>query len=177
MSRSIGAILDRNISLNGVTFDVVDGVRVGRSQQIAVHPIEDGSQISDHAATNNIALSFRGEVGNISLDGTATGQRAIDIYETLIDLFDSKALFDFQTGFELFENVLFVSLDQVDESAKSGALLFDATMEQLRIVEAEQVAIPQSILRAGKTRQQLSSKINRGRVEPGEDIPPLQYWP
>ena len=62
--------------------------------------------------------------------------------------------------------MIFTSLDVVEEVAKSGALIFDATLEQLDVTSSEQVAIPQNRVAPGKTRTQLSSKINRGRQEP-----------
>lgn len=166
MAGTIGAVLEQTPELKGVVFDVITTRRTSRSQRATSHKIERGKKISDSVIQENIVVSFRAEIGNVSFDGTAAGVKARESYDKLVVIYDSKEFFDYQTGFELFDSMIFTSLDVVEEVAKSGALIFDATLEQLDITSSEQVAIPQNRVAPGKTRTQLSSKINRGRQEP-----------
>jgi hypothetical protein len=174
MAKTVAAILDRTFELGGITFDILANQRTSFAQQITRHPIESGFKITDHKIQEPPVLSFRAEIGNISITETdSTAVRAQDAYEKLKALFDGSQTFDYQSGFELFENMLFTTLDIVEEIDKPGALIFDATIEQLNITESEQVLIPKDQLPPGKTQQQLASEINRGQ----QDLQDLEETP
>lgn len=168
MPRTIGAILDRQEQLEGVVFDLVAERKTTRARQVTSHAIETGTQISDHVLDDNIVVSFQAEIGNIDLlrEYTPT-EKSNDAYKKLVTLFSEKTIIDYQTGFELFQNMIITSLDFTERMEKPGALLVDVVLEQIDITESEQVLIPQSILGLLKIKKQLSSEVNRGKQDLG----------
>lgn len=166
MPRTIGAILDQQQVLDSISFDVVAERKTARNRQVTSHALETGATISDHVIDDNITISFRAEIGNIDLTRQySITEKANDAYERLLSLYDDRSLVDYQTGFQLFENMLITVLEISETPGKPGALLADIVLEQLDITESEQVLIPQSILLETKTKKQLSSEVNRGKQD------------
>jgi hypothetical protein len=167
MSKTIGAILNKEERLGVVVFDVITNRETLRSRQLTSHVVESGSKISDNVIDNNVIINFSAEIGNVDLyQEYSVTERAAKAYIDLKKMYEQKTLIDYQTGFELFENMIITSISDFESAgtpSKPEALIVDIVLEQVNFVQTEQVLIPQSILKPGKTQKQLASTVNRGR--------------
>jgi hypothetical protein len=162
---SNGIIIKPKEQLSSVIFDIISARSLMRSLEVTSHPIEGGAKITDHTIESNISISLRAEIGNLDT------QRPIDAYEELVRIFTERELFEYQTGFEVFSNMLITSLSPIEEIYKPGALVVDITLEQITITQTEEVKLPRAILSSldnGKLQKQATSENNRGRQEKKE---------
>lgn len=174
MPRTIGNFLEQVPELNGIQFDIISSRIITLSQLLTEHPVEDGSITSDFTIKAPISISITAEVGNLTLSdpNLEAGENAQRVYAEMEGFFRDIIQFSYQTGFQLYENMIITNLAYTDTTTAPGALFVDLTIRQLEIKKSEQVKIPQETLRAGKTRQQLASKINAGKqaITPVEDF-------
>lgn len=166
--QSVGQIFDKGNNIAGITFDILTSRRVSLNQQITDNPIEDGSSISDYAIQEPIVINLTVEIGNVSLLDIyqEPGVNARRAFEELERLYENRSFVSYQTGFRLYENMLLTSIGLNDDIRKPNALIAELSLKQVVITESEQVAIPAQIVQEGKARQQLTSTINAGRIEP-----------
>lgn len=166
--QSVGQIFDKGNNIDGITFDILSARRVNQTQQITDNPIEDGSSISDFSIQEPITINLTVEIGNVSLFdiNQEPGENARRAFEELERLYENRSFVSYQTGFRLYENMLLTSINLTDDIRKPNALIAEISLKQVIITESEQVAIPSQIVQSGKARQQLSSTINAGRIEP-----------
>ena len=173
MPETIGSLLEQRAELSGIEFDIISDRQTSLIQRPTRHPVEDGSEMSDFTIQDPPQITLRAEVGNVSLqeDLEAT-EKARRAYSDLKKFRDYRTLFSYQTGFDIFTDMIISSFVVTEEIGKSGGLIADLTLDQITVTEAEQAQIPPDSVAAGKNRQQLSSEVNAGRVEtvPAEEI-------
>lgn len=106
--------------------------------EVTEFPIQDGSLISDHVVANPFKLRIEGVIPSNKGILPFGGNRRDKVYEELIDLYESRELFDIVTGLDVFENMIFRSLAIDRQLDNAAGLEFSAECQQLLILEEPQ---------------------------------------
>ena len=142
--------------------------------KVTSHPVEDGSQISDHVIHDPVTLTVSMEVSNhpICLDplmldtgfaasgSNVNNSRIANAFDTLSRIKNERRIFNFQTGLRYYQNMVIESVGVTQNAPTRDVLRFSATLKQVEIVNSETIAIqrPES--------PNLGSAVNRGAVAP-----------
>lgn len=161
--------------LAGILLDIVFERKTTRTSTITAHPVEKGVTISDFSIQENVVITFRAEISNsnffeVSPEDHPFGERANRAYEELVNIYENRIVFDYQTGFELFQNMLITMLDVIEVNGKPNALVADFVIEQINFVATQQIEYSANVL-TDKASKQLQSTIHRG-LQSLEDFPP-----
>ena len=116
-------------SLGGVPIDVVLREAMTTELEIAEHPIERGSPVSDHAWLLP---------AKIEIEGVVDGPAAIAAYEALLALQEAREPFDFLSGFRLWPNMLLKKLTPTRDSEHGRVLKFEAELQEVIIVSTQE---------------------------------------
>lgn len=128
------------------------------SLQITEHPVEQGATIADHAYKlpaevvieamwSNSPASGAGsgiaspQAYTSAFVGTGAGQVA-DIYAKLLELQESRILFDVYTGKRVYRNMLLRTLVQKTDKDTEFALRVTATCRQVVIAKTQTLTVP-----------------------------------
>ena len=111
------------------------------------NPVEQGTDITDHARPKQRVLTMEGVVSNAATTsgGTADPTRAVTAYKQLIALHDTPALVTIVTSLETYTNMLMTHLS-VPRDAKTGqAVRFTASFKEVQIVETQTIQIARKV--------------------------------
>lgn len=115
-------------SIGWVPVDVFVKETTKDSVEIAKHPVEAGTLISDHAWINPREITISGIITGGSMAG----------YEALHQLQTTLEPFDIISGFSIYSNMLLQNLTATREKSSGQICAFDATCRQVIIVSSEQ---------------------------------------
>lgn len=121
------------------------GVRYLHSQQatISEHPIETGSDLSDHRQVQRPQLRIEGVLSGApaepELAEQANGREHIESYDELLTLFEGEAVFTVVTPLRVYENMQMTSLSVPDDASSAFSVPFTAEMKQVVFANSETV--------------------------------------
>lgn len=159
--------------MGSMIFDAVVSEDHTSEVDITQHKVERGVTISDHkekkpkqltisaAFSNSPFESLKGNV--LSASGVARIQGA---WEELKSIQEGEDLVEIQTGLELYRNMAIKSLSVSQDASTANALLFSATLIEVRFVGTRTLQTPIEILKSGETKDRAASKVDRGPVAP-----------
>lgn len=106
------------------------------------HPVEQGANITDHAYKQPARLTIHARWSNSSLEAGADPNYVTDIYNQLLALQVSGAVFTITTGKRLYSNMLMTNL-RIDTDEEMETTL-DAMMsfKQIIIVQTATSSVP-----------------------------------
>lgn len=112
--------------------------------RVSEHPVEVGSDISDHVRPENPEFNIKGYVSNhhiMDVQGGNVlgnfGKRTQIAYDTLKTMFNNSSLFTLVTEFESFSNCVISELNIPVTADKAEAVEINLKVRQLRIVGVE----------------------------------------
>lgn len=119
------------------------------SAQVAKHPIEDGSKISDHRTLEPVELKLDGIIGDPpkgsagALAGPpAPSERDVqDAFAALDRLYRSKDAFQVVTGLKVYDNMVVEHLTVTRDKTTGLVVQFTAQLVQIRVVGATTVRV------------------------------------
>lgn len=117
----------------GASFIQIDATPTeqhGHSLQVTDHPVERGSDITDHARVKADSLTL----DCCFSDGAEEG-RSSDRYERLRLLQDNAVLLTVVTSLRVYENMLLENLSAPRTTKDAGGLRAIATFKQVRLVQ------------------------------------------
>lgn len=133
--------------------------------QITQHPVEVGSNISDHAFMLPVEVSLRYGFTNSILASIAAG--AFDttkaVYEQLQRLQKSRVPFQIVTGKRVYQNMLLTELEVSTDVRTENALMVEAHCQQVIIVSTSAATITPAS--AQSMPQQTGDAINTGQQQ------------
>lgn len=136
-----------------------------RTSDITSHPVERGSDFTDHIKPRRPVVTMTGVVSNtpigrIAIERGETTRPSDDAYAVLKRLHEAGDVFVVTTELENYEDMAIDSLS-IPRSAQIGdSLQFDVTFKQLEIVDTERAIVRVTLPRArGRTRR--GQKPNR----------------
>lgn len=176
--RLVGMILERADG-SAIIFDATLESTHERVAEITSSPVESGAEIVDHrrrrpvsyrftslvmndAPTNQVAQQRKiNGVGNnpdnlptnIALDPT----RAVDLYEEVLELHDTNAVFTLYTDFEVIENTMIEGLDAAAVGQGDGIEIV-GVIRDVQFATTDVVTVPQQAQRTSKKKKKKGTK-------------------
>ena len=158
--------------------------------EITDHPVQVGAQISDHSFKRPMELRLRcgwsdanssaaiGAISNFltgsnsstSTSGEFTGgsMAASDyvagVYSQLLQLQETRDTFSVTTGLRVYDDVLLTSIRVRRDVTTSSALMVEATMRQVILVDTQTATVPPQADQA--TPQATADTVNAGPQQP-----------
>jgi len=137
---------------------------------ITFHPVEEGSDVTDHVQLKPFRLTLTGIVTATPLDpeslaldaaGLVEGNRVGDAYQALKDIHASRSVVTVVTGLRSYDNMLLKSIT-VPRGTPRQSIRPSLVFVQLRFADSLTVPIPAEIL-AATVRNKGQSKGNVGK--------------
>lgn len=164
-------------NIGGLSVDVTIRERHERENEVTNHPIEDGTEVSDHVIRNPVRLSMEGVVTNSPLSGGYV-PRAQEAFDILDQLWRERQLITVVTGFGRYANMVITHLDKWKDHETGDALQFTAELQEIVTVASLSTVIsaPQTLQGADDagTRDLATPTQERGRRSPGTPSAPTQ---
>lgn len=139
--RSTGAILTPD---SGVAFalDVSREEVHELSAETTDHPVEEGSDVTDHIRERPFRLTVDGIVSAAPIGGEIDPRRPIDAWEALVALFEARAPLTVDTGLALYERMVLLRAPANRSAITGGELSVRLEFQQIRTVQSQSVRIP-----------------------------------
>lgn len=115
-------------SIGGVFVDVVISEEHESEMEIADHPVEQGTKISDHAWL----LPYK-----VILESVVDGSRAVAAYQQLLAVQKAAEPFTLITGLKVCQNMMIQKLNPFRDKEHPRVLKFTAELREVRIVTTE----------------------------------------
>lgn len=104
---------------------------------ITEHPVQTGAAISDHAFKKPVEVKIKGV-----FDPRVTREPLTETYRKLKALQLRREPFTVVTGKAQYENMLFAALFNRTDEAGENVLAFEATLQEVIIVDVQTVTVP-----------------------------------
>jgi hypothetical protein len=115
-------------AIGGVFVDVVLTEEHVSEMEIADHPIEQGSKVSDHAWL----LPYR-----VTLESVIASDRAVPSYQALLSLQGKAEPFALITGLKVYSNMLVKEITATRDREHARVLKFTAELQEVIIVDTQ----------------------------------------
>ena len=158
------------IVIDGYFIDVAVSIDPTLTNEVTSHPVESGSEVSDHVRARPVTLTIEGIVSDTPIgeivakrgDGLGGGLLPSDeAYWTLIQINNDRNPVTIDTLGILgeFENMVLVSLSTPQRAGTGDALRFTASFTQVRVVESARDTVPVAVPLAKR-------KVNKAAAQP-----------
>lgn len=115
-------------SIGGVFIDVVISEEHESEMEIADHPVEQGTKISDHAWL----LPY-----TVTLECVVDGARAVAAYQQLLAVQKTAEPFTLITGLKVCQNMMIKKLNPIRDKEHPRVLKFTAELREVQIVSTQ----------------------------------------
>lgn len=176
-----GIVLDDNTTMPDITAQAIIEEQHEDELELTEHPVEQGAAITDHAFkkparvvltlgwSNSPSISAQIiAAGGVSTQSVLNGSQ-IDqiklIYQNLLKLQSSRALFTLYTGKRIYTNMVAKTIATSTDSKTENSFIVRVICQQIIIVNTQTVTLSKSVQ---KNPSQTASPINKGRQTPSE---------
>lgn len=174
-SAAIGANVTGPTDVLLIQFDASISERYSRRKEITQHPVEEGSDVSDHSRTLPIEITIHGWVSDDpivvlrslnaepSVPGGSTDARVLDAWKELNRIMDEESEVKLISGLDDFRNMILKSIDVIRD--KDSGRILDATiaLQQITIATTEVISVPTPRPEPGQRSSNRSKKTNNGK--------------
>jgi len=137
---------NRKYGIGTITFDLVLSENHNFNSIVTEHPIEDGSEITDHIENELENGTLNGLISNFSLNaGDITTNRAQDVFEALVALWKEKTTVTITTVLRVYESVVITSMPFMRDSSQGDSLPISISFRKIRIVKLQEVILELSV--------------------------------
>jgi len=137
---------NRKYGVGNINFDLVLSENHNFNAKVTSHPIEDGSEISDHIENELENGTINGLISNFSLNtAIITSNRAQDVFEALVALWKEKTTVTITTVLRVYENVVITSMPFMRDASQGDSLPISISFRKLRIVKLQEVVLELSV--------------------------------
>jgi hypothetical protein len=152
ISSAITSILVRPRSIDAFTADVTIEERHEDALVITQHPVETGSNISDHAYKLPAKLTIRCGWSNSSmsalygvvsslLEGSFDSDYVRSIYSKFLTLQQARSLVDVETGKRSYTNMLISRLSVVTDEKTENVLMMTCELQEILMASTSTVSV------------------------------------
>lgn len=141
-----GAKLGRSTVIEALELDASLSEEHTSEAEVTEHPIETGSDISDHKRKKPVQVKITGLITNTPLRffNFDSGDAAVSAWDVLQQMQQSKVLLTVITSLKTYENMAIVALSAPRDAKRGHSLEFTATMREIFTAKSETVAPPLS---------------------------------
>lgn len=156
--------------IDGYEIDIAETEEHAFENEITEHPVESGSDITDHVRARAIVLTVEGIVSDTPLEalarrrnelttvgGEAYAKPSEEAFARLLEINDTREPITIETSLRVYTNMVLERLNAPRNAGTGDALRFSATFRQIRLVTNERTTILVSVPRGKK-------KVNRGQA-------------
>lgn len=152
-------------SIGGMVFDAWLRLNHNTSLTITQHPVETGAAITDHAYNNPRRFSFNlGQSDVSTIETSLSTTPAINKYQELVALQQSREPLQLVSKYGIFTNVLIESVDVADDYTTNTVLKATVNLQEIIIANtglAQAVALPQTILQTQNGQKQAQNPLQK----------------
>lgn len=160
---SLATLFGNGKSIGELTLDATFSELHEYSGQVTRHPIEDGSQISDHVTLEpftlrmecfitNTPASILGAVGG-AVSGITGDTPVSEAYAKLVEMREAREVVTVVTGLQVYSDMMIERVSIPRARGQKNSLAFSVVLVQVSIVASESVTIPPSQVGAGAAAQ------------------------
>jgi hypothetical protein len=128
---------------------------------ITEHPVQYGSEITDHAYKKTPTLNLR-----VQFDQVRSGMPLDEVYRRMLELQDSRVPFEVVTGRRLYKDMLFKSLTHTTDRATSNVLVISAQLKQIKITNVVTTKVPPREKQAQPGRTGATENAGQKKADP-----------
>lgn len=153
---------------NEIKFDLLLSESHDFQSDVSAHSIEDGSVISDHIHNVSRSGGITGIISNFSIhtENEEVYNRAQDVFDLLVTLYEEKRPVIMQTILDVYENVVIISMPIARDSDSGDSIVIQVNFQQIKIVKLQEVQLELEVkvnnLKSKRNRK-VSKKVNTGR--------------
>jgi len=168
--RSPSSITDnQNVSIK---IDVVSQETHSLSDTITDHPVEEGSDVSDHDRPDPDQVTLECLITNTPLDGTAPDpNRGNNAWQSLKNLRGTNTLLSVFTTLGRYDNMKITTLSATRTSQNFAGLEFSVTFKKIRIVQnkltSQRVSKQKNVTKKVDTGSQTPPPVEQSRLDAG----------
>lgn len=156
--------------LTPLVFDAALNVNPRFSNTVTKHPIETGSEVSDHVYKRNTVIDVDGlitnySVGNIFEDNIRFN-RLQTVYDLLTRLHENREMISISSQYQVFNNCVITSLSIPRNAQIGDSLQVVMTLEQLQVVTSQFVQVSQELLDAAANNRNKGQKTGADSNNP-----------
>ncbi|MGD8707100.1 MAG: hypothetical protein PVI88_00265 [Nitrosopumilaceae archaeon] len=143
------------------------------------HPVEDGSNITDHIQNRLENGTLTGIISNFSINTPGLySNRAQDAFDALVALWKEKTLVTITTVLRVYENVAIVSIPIARDTDSGESITIQVSFKQVKTVKLQEVTLELDVkvqdLKSNKNRQ-VAKKTEVGRTTK-QNTTANPYW-
>jgi hypothetical protein len=159
---------NRKYGIGNIRFDLLLTESHNFSSNISVHPVEDGSQISDHIQNIMESGSVSALISNFSLRSAfLTSNRAQDAFDALVALWQERTLVTLVTVMRVYENVAIANMPVARDADTGEAIVIQIDFQKVEVVKLQsielEVAVKVNDLDSAQNKQ-VAPKVDSGRT-------------
>jgi len=139
-------------------FDATMSEQVTDEAEVTSHPVEDGTDISDHVQLKPRQLSLTQLATNAPLFATPEPDRDILLHQQLRDMQKRKEPVTVVTGLDVYDNMVIKTISTGRDRSTGQALPIAINLTEVIIANQEVVTVPASVLAARAKRSGKSKK-------------------
>lgn len=137
---------NRVYGVGNISFDLVLSETHNFNSKITTHRIEDGSEIADHIQNELENGTLNGLISNFSLNaGPIVTNRAQDVFEALVSLWNEKQPVTITTVLRVYEDVVISSMPFMRDASQGDSLPISVSFRQIKIVTLQEVTLELSV--------------------------------
>ena len=140
-----------------ITFDILVNESHNFSSNITSHPIENGSEVSDHIRNQLEQGSFTGLISNFSVKSRFLfSNRAQDAFDLFVELWKQKVLFTITTVMRVYKSMGITNISINRDFSTGDAVVFNVGFRKV-----EQVSLKTVVLETRVNVKDMSVKQNQ----------------
>lgn len=148
-------------------FDLLTSEEHNFSSTVTSHPVEDGSEITDHIQNEAESGSISGIISNFSIysRGFVTN-RAQDAFDLLYEIWKSRELVTVVTVLKTYTDMAITSAPVARDGDSGESLVFQINFQKVNVVKLQTVVLETEINLKGLTKtnqKQVAPKADAGR--------------
>lgn len=137
---------NRKYGVGQINFDLVLSENHNYNSTVSKHPVQDGSEISDHIDRELESGTLNGLMTNYSLQiGENTTNRAQDTFEALVALWEEETPVTITTVLKVYSDVVITSMPFMRDNTQGESLPISISFEKIEIVKLQEVTLELSV--------------------------------
>lgn len=162
----------KGLTVGSITFDNTISEDYRFNSKVTSYPVERGTIVSDHIINLPDTIVISGLVTDTPLNFLATFNRSISVFNSLIQLHETRSVVTVQTGLRQYENMAITSLDVPRTIATGQTLTFNIELQRIIFSDVLFLNLNQNNIQAG-----FESTRSNQIIATNTQYPALQYDP